>query len=88
MEGCYVILMIKLRDNRMDPEGQILQIKEKNANLTCVCLISCCFLSDFCNPMNCSSSAHGILQARMLQWVAMLASRGSSQPRDQTHLHW
>ena len=28
------------------------------------------------------SSAHGILQARILEWVTMPSSRGSSQPRD------
>ena len=36
--------------------------------------------------MDCSlpgSSVHGILQARILEWVAMPSSRGSSQPRDQ-----
>ena len=40
-----------------------------------------------CNPMDCSppgSSVHGILQARLLEWVAMPSSRGSSRPRDQT----
>ena len=40
-----------------------------------------------CNPMHCSppsSSVHGILQARMLKWVAIPFSRGSSQPRDWT----
>ena len=40
-----------------------------------------------CYPMDCSppgSSVHGILQARILEWVAMSSSRGSSQPRDQT----
>ena len=40
-----------------------------------------------CNPMDCSlpgSSLHGILQARVLKWVASSFSRGSSQPRDQT----
>ena len=31
------------------------------------------------------SSVHGILQARILEWFAMHCSRGSSQPRDQTH---
>ena len=39
--------------------------------------------------MDCSlpgSSVHGILQARMREWVAMSSSRGSSQPRDQTHV--
>ena len=40
-----------------------------------------------CDPMACSlpgPSVHGILQARILEWVAMPSSRGSSQPRDQT----
>ena len=42
-----------------------------------------------CNPMDCSqpgSSVHGILQARVLEWVAIPFSRGSSQPRDWTRL--
>ena len=46
--------------------------------------------------MDCSppgSSVHGILQARILEWVAMLSSRRSSQSRDWAHvsfclLHW
>ena len=40
-----------------------------------------------CDPVNCSppgSSVHGMLQARILEWVAMPSSRGSSWPRDQT----
>ena len=40
-----------------------------------------------CDPMNYSplgSSVHGILQARVLEWVAIPFSRGSSQLRDQT----
>ena len=40
-----------------------------------------------CNPMSCSppgSSVKGILQARILEWVAVLSSRGSSQPKDWT----
>ena len=39
----------------------------------------------FCNPMDCSppnSSVHGISQVRILEWVAISFSRGSSQPRD------
>ena len=32
------------------------------------------------------SSVHGILQARVLEWVARPSSRGSSLPRDQTHI--
>ena len=37
-----------------------------------------------CNPMDCGppgSSVYGILQARILEWVAISFSRGSSQPR-------
>ena len=42
-----------------------------------------------CDPMDCSlsgSSVYGILQARILEWVAISFSRGSSQPRDQTQV--
>ena len=45
----------------------------------------------FFNSMDCNppgSSVHGILQARILEWVAMPFSRGSSQPRDQTHVSY
>ena len=38
-----------------------------------------------CDPMDCSppgSSVHGIFQARILEWVAISFSRGSSPPRD------
>ena len=41
------------------------------------------------DPMNCSppgSSVHGILQARILEWVAISFSRGSSRPRDWTQV--
>ena len=53
-----------------------------------VCVFSCV---RFCNPMDWmgsspGSSIHGILQVRMLEWVAMPSSRGSSQTRDQTHV--
>ena len=40
-----------------------------------------------CDPMDCSppgSSVHGILQSRILEWVVMPSSRGSSQPRYRT----
>ena len=49
-----------------------------------------------CNPADWSprgSSVHGILQARILEWVAISSSRGSSWPRDWTRVsrvfpHW
>ena len=42
-----------------------------------------------CDPVDCSqpgSSVHGILQARILEWVAIPFSRGSSWPKDQTQV--
>ena len=61
----------------------------------CVCakLLQPC--PTLCDPMDCSStgsSVHGHFQARILEWFAMPSSRGSSWPRDRTHisglLHW
>ena len=46
-------------------------------------------VSTLCDHMDCSLpgfSVHGILQARILEWVAIHFSRRSSQPRDQTHI--
>ena len=46
-----------------------------------------CLVQLFASPVDCSppgSSLHGILQVRILEWVAIPFSRGSSQPRDQT----
>ena len=49
----------------------------------CVCECSVAsIMSDSCDPMNCSppgSSVHRILQARILEWVAMSSSRRSSR---------
>ena len=52
----------------------------------CCCLVAKVCLP-LCNPMDCSlpgSSVRDILQARILEWVAISFSRGLSQPRDQT----
>ena len=52
------------------------------------CLVAKLCLT-LCDPMDCSllgSSVHGILQARILEWVAISFTRGSSQPRDRTHV--
>ena len=58
----------------------------------CVC-VCVCSVAQLCltlrNPMECSppgSSVHKIFQARKLEWVAILPSRRSSQPRDQTRV--
>ena len=57
-------------------------------SLVVLCLVAqlCLIL---CNPMDCGppdSSVHGILQARILEKVAIPSSRGSSPPRDVTHV--
>ena len=51
---------------------------------TCSCSVT---KSTLCNCMNCSllgSTVHGISQARILEWINVSFSRGSSWPRDQT----
>ena len=56
----------------------------KSTGVGCHCLQPCLTL---CDPMGCSlpgSSTHRILQARILEWVAMPSSKGSSRHRDQT----
>ena len=45
---------------------------------------SCSSCLTLCNPMDCI--VHGILQGRILEWVAVPFSRGSSQPTDQTQV--
>ena len=44
-------------------------------------------MSDSCDPVDCNLlgfSVHGILQARILEWVAISFSMGSSQPKNRT----
>ena len=59
----------------------ILCLKKVKALVAELCLT-------LCTPMNYTAdqvpSDHGILQARILEWVAISFSRGSSQPRDRT----
>jgi len=63
----------------------------------CVCVCVCvtgshltvCLCPTLFDPIDCSpsvSSVHGISQARRLDWVAISSSKGSSQPRGQTHI--
>ena len=57
----------------------------------CVCVCVCVHMlvaqlcPTLCDPVDCNPSGfsiHGILQARILEWVAMPLSRGSSQSRN------
>ena len=62
---------------------QIVSTKEREKVLVTNCLPGSLQPHD-CSPPG--SSVHGILQARILEWVAMPSSRGSSQPRDRTQV--
>ena len=61
----------------------------------CVCVCVCAKLLQswptWCNPMDHSPpgcSVHGILQEKVLEWIAMPFSRGSSWPRDRTRISY
>ena len=54
-------------------------------NIYMLLLCFCSASSTLCNPMDCSppgSFVHGILQAKILEWVAISFSRGTSRPTD------
>ena len=76
-----------LIDNKCAARHHIFNMK------TCVSVLSHQSCLTLCDPRDCSppgSSVHGILQARILEWVAISSFRGSSWPRDQTTclMHW
>ena len=63
--------------------------RKRNNVLCCAKLLQSC--PTVCNHLGCSppgSSVHGILQARVLEWVAVSFSRGSSLPRDGTQVSY
>ena len=65
-----------LKDNSV----KVHSLKVKEVTQSCLIL---------CDPMDCSlpgSSVHGIFQERVLEWVAISFSRGSSWPRDRTQV--
>ena len=76
--------LVTLRCDRFDVTRLIIctDIYESESEVAQSCLT-------LCEPVDCSlpgSSIHGILQARILEWVAISFSRGSSPPRDWTQI--
>ena len=76
------------------PSFVLLSRNTKSRGL-CMCAKSLRLYLTLCNSVDCSPpgfSVHEILQARILVWVAMPSSRGSSRSRNQTRvsslLHW
>ena len=67
--------------------GLIVTRSQKPCSCLCVCVWITQSCPTFCDPTNCSPpgfSVHGIVQARILESIAIPFSRGSSQPRDRT----
>ena len=73
----------------LNPKFKFLKIFLKTI-CVCVCVLVTQLCPTLCNPMDSSppgSSVRGILQARILECIITITfSRGSSQPRDQTHI--
>ena len=66
----------------------LLKISLTNICCACVCLVAQSYLT-LCDQSDCSPpgfSVHGILQVRILEWVAISSSRGSSWLRDWSHI--
>ena len=77
--GCFKVLSQML---------SYLILPSNPARYACVLVAQSC--PTLWDSMDCSppgSSVYGILLARILEWVAISSSRGSSQPRDQTHVY-
>ena len=69
----------------------ILTLYPLNKPMRCESMLSHFGRVRLCDLMDCSppgSFVLGILQTRILEWVAMPSSRGSSQPRDRNHVSW
>ena len=66
---------------QQDPLGRLQLGVHTTATLSALSRPTLCDPTDGSPP---GSSVHGILQARILEWVAIFKSRGSSQPRDPT----
>ena len=70
LRSCMLMSEPSGREEKKFPEGGKVKVKVTQSCLT------------LCDPMD--YTGHEILLARILEWVAMHSSRGSSQPRDQT----
>ena len=79
--GPWVLSLVLSFTSREDAH-----ISGRRTVYACVCVK---LYLTLCDPMDCSlpgSSVHWIFQARILEWVVLPFSRGSSQPRDRTQV--
>ena len=88
-EGDTHRLLLSDRAQRRAPmAGTVTHLFLPHQGVVVLITQSCLTLLDStdCSPPG--SSVHGIFQARTLEWVAISSSRGSSQPRDRTHISY
>ena len=82
MKESYILTTVQQTQKLEETETLSLSTcKSKNMSLSQVKVAQSC--PALCKPMD--YTVGGILQARILEWVAVPFSRGSSQPRDQSH---
>ena len=83
-ELTYLILNTKKCPSRADIENKLVDTVGEGVKVKVLVVPGCPTLCDLMNYGPSGSSAHGILQARILEWVAISFSRGSSRLRDPT----
>ena len=87
--GCHFLLQGIFQRFRDWTQVCHIPCRQEALMVMCAYMLSHFSRVQLCDPMDCSlpdSSIYGILQARILEWVARPSSRGSSQPRDWTHI--
>ena len=92
-EKCTAINLVRLGDNYLKISDLLKGLKNVYicwCVCMCMCVCVCSVMSKSLQPHGLyslpGSFAHGLFQIRILQQVAISSSRGSSQPRDQTHI--
>ena len=81
---CFLIFLTERIEQSLTRSSLLSPKMKMSVLLHCVVVVALVvqLCPTFCNPMDCSLSGsfvHGILQARILEWVAIPFSRGSSQ---------
>ena len=82
LSSLYLLLIVKQIFNGTTPGPYFVDSKKTKP------LYSCPTLCDSVDHSPLDSFVHWILQAKMLEWVAMPSSRAPSLPRDQTHVSY
>ena len=85
---CLSTCSVNISGDRCLEMGFLSHRVYKHVVLLCLLAQSCPAL---CDPMVCSPwgfPVHGIIPARMLEWVAISSSRGSFRPRGWTPVYW